>query len=580
MAHVGQERALGLAGGLRHGPRGLCLGGRPRELLGPLLDPPLELAVVGLDLRIEPGVLDRAGDQVADREQQRPVARLHLAARQPVVDGEDADRSTFRNERRTEERGHAERGSERAVALVRILVGIAEEHRPVGAVEHRQLRPRMVELQLELRHHLRHLGRGADAAAAAQHAASLVREEHHRAVEAQVRHDRLQAAIEELVHLHRRRRQRDPKLVERHELGQPLLEIEVRVLQREVGLLAAVVFALRDLALFEQQRLLAAQLARPPARRAAVQDEPGRQERGRDDRKTDPRRALEQEVEQQRERQGHRDDHVPTGAAAGDRLPGELPFAVFVTVELACRLAHGGGGLSEADQRDRREGAAVRLARVVDVAVVQLGRHERELRAGEPAHDRRAFVRANHPQLGLHVLGGEARQDGVRLADADRAAQLDDRVRDAAATLVEEEVGIARQDPAVLGDEQAELIRVAVALVEQVRRREVVALVLDGGVEHRDEPVEDVGPRPLDERRDLVRIQRLGGLALGLPRDDRLQVADGSDHDAPAAVCDRLAMLVPSERAAAHPAEVDRDLREECGLFGECGHSSPRTTDS
>ena len=103
----------------------------------------------------------------------------------------------------------------------------------------------------------------------------------------------------------------------------------------------------------------------------------------------------------------------------------------------------------------------------------------------------------------------------------------------------------------------------------------MVALVLDGGVEHRDEPVEDVGPRPLDERRDLVRVLRLGGLALGLPRDDRLQVADGTDHDAPAAVGDRLAMLVPSERAAAHLAEVDRDLREECGLFGECGRFVP-----
>ena len=107
----------------------------------------------------------------------------------------------------------------------------------------------------------------------------------------------------------------------------------------------------------------------------------------------------------------------------------------------------------------------------------------------------------------------------------------------------------------------------------------MIALVLDGGVEHRHEPVEDVGPRPLDERRDLVRIRRLGGPAFGLPPDHGLQVANGSDDDPPAAVGDRLAVLVPPEWAAAHPAEVDRDLREECGLL-ERGHSSPRATDS
>ena len=213
---------------------------------------------MGLDLRVEPGVLDCAGDQVADREQQRPVARLHLAARHPVVDGEDADRATFRNQRRAEERGHAERGGERPVAFVGVLVGVAEEHRSVGAVEHRELRRRMVELQLELPDHLRHLGRRADAPPAAQHAAPLVSEQHHRPVEAQVRHDRLQAAVEEIVDLKRRRRQRDPELVERHELGQPLLEIEVRVLQRDGRLFTAVVLAFGELALFQQQRLLAA----------------------------------------------------------------------------------------------------------------------------------------------------------------------------------------------------------------------------------------------------------------------------------------------------------------------------------
>ena len=136
---------------------------------------------------------------------------------------------------------------------------------------------------------------------AAQHAAPLVGEQHHRPVEAQVRHDRLQTAVEELVDLHRRRRERDPELVERHELRQSLLEIEVRVLQRDVRLLAAVVLAFGQLALLEEQRLLAAQLACPPARRAAVQEQARRQERGRDDRDTNPRWALEQEVQEQHE---------------------------------------------------------------------------------------------------------------------------------------------------------------------------------------------------------------------------------------------------------------------------------------
>ena len=108
----------------------------------------------------------------------------------------------------------------------------------------------------------------------------------------------------------------------------------------------------------------------------------------------------------------------------------------------------------------------------------------------------------------------------------------------------------------------------------------MVALVLDRGVEHPNEPVEDVGPCPLDKRRNLLRVHRLGGVSLGLSPDHGLQVAHGSNHDPPAAMGDRLAVLVASERAAAHLAEVDRDLREGRGLFGECGHSSPRTTDS
>jgi hypothetical protein len=211
---------------------------------------------------------------------------------------------------------------------------------------------------------------------------------------------------------------------------------------------------------------------------------------------------------------------------------------------------------------------------------MELGWDQRELRARVPAHDGRSIVRSDDSELGLQVLGREARQDRVRLADADWPAQLDDRIRDAATALVHEEVGVARQDPAVLGDEQAELVRVAVALVEQVRRRDVIALILDGGVEHRHKPVDDVGLHPLDKRRDRLGVGRLRCIMLGLPADQALQIADGADHDPAAAVRDRLTVLVPAERAAAHPAKVDGDLRVEGRLLADHAHSSPRATDS
>ena len=57
----------------------------------------------------------------------------------------------------------------------------------------------------------------------------------------------------------------------------------------------------RTLALFQQQGLLASQLARLSSGRAAVQHEAGRQERRRDDGDADPGGALEEDVQEQRE---------------------------------------------------------------------------------------------------------------------------------------------------------------------------------------------------------------------------------------------------------------------------------------
>ena len=100
VADARQEGALG---------RRRCLGGDPGRLglldrrgegRRALDDAPLEGRLLGLDLGVQPGVLDRRGDQAADRVEQRPVARPDVAAGGPVVDRQDADRPALGDQRR------------------------------------------------------------------------------------------------------------------------------------------------------------------------------------------------------------------------------------------------------------------------------------------------------------------------------------------------------------------------------------------------------------------------------------------------------------------------------------------------
>ena len=138
VADAGQEPALGLCGGLRDRP-GVDERGRPFG------DTRLEGAALDRELRIQPRVVHPAGDQAADRVQQRAVAGQDVTSGQAVVDGEDPDRPTLGDERRPEERGDPQQRGEGAVTLVRILVDVAEQQRSVGGRQPDQLRCAVVE---------------------------------------------------------------------------------------------------------------------------------------------------------------------------------------------------------------------------------------------------------------------------------------------------------------------------------------------------------------------------------------------------------------------------------------------------
>ena len=217
----GGGAALGIGGvgtqGKGRGTGGVrnlgCLG----ELRRPDGNSPFEL-------RIEPGVLDRGGEQVADREQQRAHRSLDVAARQPVVDGEDSDRTALRHERRSEERGHLQGPREVPVRLVRVLVDVAEDHRPVRRRELGERRAVLRQRNLERADEPADLGRPTDRATTREHRARLVDEQHERPIERQIAHDCPQRPIEQLIEIERRR-QDEPELVERDELRHPVLEL-------------------------------------------------------------------------------------------------------------------------------------------------------------------------------------------------------------------------------------------------------------------------------------------------------------------------------------------------------------------
>ena len=328
---VGEELALRRAHRLGRRPRRLGLLGRLGQLGGPPRDARLELAVLVLDLAVQPGVLDGRREEVADGREQRPDRPLDVPPREPVVDREDPDRPALRLERRAEERGHVERPGEDPVGLVGVVLDVAEDERPVGQGELDERRIDLVERQPDRRDERLRVRSAADAPAVGEDAGLLVDEQDERPVERQMVDDRGQRRVEEALELERRA-DRGRDLVERDELREAALELG----SRAAGFLG---LAGESLALALRLALRGLGLARPARRRRPVQDQPGRQDRRQDDRERLPPRRLREEDGEDRQRAADADDQLdgpdacgshgdPPGLSAprcGSRRPGSGP---------------------------------------------------------------------------------------------------------------------------------------------------------------------------------------------------------------------------------------------------------------
>ena len=215
-----------------------------------------------------------------------------------VVDREHADGPALGHQRGPEERGDLHHPGERPVALVGILVDVAEEERPIGLVELDQVRGRPG----------RAAGAGSVIAAvisglpptdrpSVSTSSSVSASRIERAIEPEMAGDGDERAVEQLVAIERRAG-RGGQLVEGHQLGDPLVQVLVGELRALVGVLG--------------QPLLRAQVLRPPARRAAVQHEPGRQQRGEHDRHRLVGRSTRHEVGEHEDRRGDAEQDGPT----------------------------------------------------------------------------------------------------------------------------------------------------------------------------------------------------------------------------------------------------------------------------
>ena len=297
MADARQEGALRGRRLLGHDPGRLGLLDRDGKGCRALDDPPLEGVLLGFDLAVQPRVLDGGRDQAADGVQQRPVAGAHVATRRAVVDREHADGPALGHQGGPEERGDLHHPGEGPVALVGILVDMAEEERPVGLVELDQVRGRQVERQAQVGDRGGHLGAATDRPAVGQHVQLRVGQQDEGAIEAEMAGDGDERAVEQLVAIERRAG-RGGQLVEGHQLGDPLLEVLVGELRALVGVLG--------------QPLLRAQVLRPPAGRAAIQDEPGRQQRGEHDRHRLVGRPTRHEIGEHEARRDDGEQDDPT----------------------------------------------------------------------------------------------------------------------------------------------------------------------------------------------------------------------------------------------------------------------------
>ena len=72
----------------------------------------IRVSVIGLDPAIELRDLDRPGNLIPDREEKIGLPRLDLSAGDAVVDGEDTETPSLRQQRRAKESGDPERRRE------------------------------------------------------------------------------------------------------------------------------------------------------------------------------------------------------------------------------------------------------------------------------------------------------------------------------------------------------------------------------------------------------------------------------------------------------------------------------------
>ena len=192
-------------------------------------DARLELAVLVLDLAVQPRVLDGRREQGADGVEQRPDRPLAPPARtsrlstartptvRPLVTS-----GVPRNEVTSSARAKVR------LRLVGILVDVAEDERPVGEGELDEVRARLVERQPDRRDERRGVsGLPPIDRPSVEDAGVLVDEQDERAVERQMADDRGERRVEELVELERRA-DRGGELVEGDELGEAPLELGPR----------------------------------------------------------------------------------------------------------------------------------------------------------------------------------------------------------------------------------------------------------------------------------------------------------------------------------------------------------------
>ena len=537
------------------GPCGLPLGVRGDELGGPLRHAVLEDPVVGLDLLVQASVLDRRSDEVADGQQEPPGDRIDRPPARAVVGREQADPAALGDHRHRDVGARPEGSGQLPHRGLADGVRVDDARRLVCPEGGGEPRDGVVNRQLEGRDHPRVRLAAADAPAASQNPPVFVRQEDEGPLEVEIRDHGLKAALEEVVEI-AGRRECQADLAERAELRDPVLEPFVRTLQVDVGVGPVGVFRLGGVALLEEHpgRLLPL-LGEPTGPRSLPQDDWWECGTRRD---CQPDGAWQ--TAQGGDEHGGRPQQPERDRRHGSPrplLPGELPLAVLGALALALHLANRGQRQTGDDVRDGGEAALVAPARVDDVGESMRLWDVVGCAATVQPHDGTAGTRADRLEAIANDPAGQPGRGRIDRLQPEGADQPDEALGDAPRSGREDEIGIARQVPGRVGEEQPELGRVVVAVVEQVFPREVVVLIRDRGIEPLDELVDNSVPGLLAALRALRVRQAVRRLPAGPDHDLVPEGLQDTEDGAVAATHDRVAELVDPERLADHPLEVE-----------------------